>query len=309
MKIMFMGTPDFALNSLKRLIDDNHEVTAVVTQPDKPKGRGFKLTPPPVKVLAAEHNIDVYQPGSLKNGELKEILERHNPDLIVVVAYGKILPQYVLEYPKYGCINVHASLLPKYRGAAPINWAIINGEAETGVTTMYMEKGLDTGDMLLKKSVKIDEIDNFGTLHDKLSIIGADVLSDTLKQLENGSLKRIKQNDDESSYASMLDKNIAKIDFNKNAKEIINLVRGLNPFPCAFTVFGGKILKVYSCEIYHINTDGYKNGEIIKADCNDGIIVKCNDSALKLNDILMEGTKRMSSADYLKGHKIDGIFG
>lgn len=305
MKILFMGTPQFALNSLKRLIEDKHNITAVVTQPDKPKGRGLKLTPPAVKTLALERDIPVYQPEKINNDEIKEILNSHKPELIVVVAYGKILPEYVLNFPKHGCINVHASLLPKYRGAAPINWAIINGENETGITTMYMEKGLDTGDMILKHAVKIEDNDTASTLHDKLSVLGAELLSKTVALLQNGKVQRIRQNDDEATYAPLLDKVVTRIDFNNNSTEIINKVRGLNSHPGAYTTLNGKILKIYRCEKTEFDFSKYENGQIISADSENGIIVKCSDAAIRLNEILMQGSKRMSSADYLKGHKIN----
>ncbi|MDE5993716.1 MAG: methionyl-tRNA formyltransferase, partial [Oscillospiraceae bacterium] len=251
MNIIFMGTPDFAVPCLKALIDSGENVTAVFTQPDKPKGRGYKLTPPPVKEVALTHNIPVYQPLSLKKGEdaetaMKTITELA-PDLIIVVAYGKILPKAILDAPKY-CINVHASLLPKYRGAGPIQWSVLNGEKVTGVTTMLMAEGIDTGDMLLSKSTEIGENETASELHDRLSELGAEVLLETVKAVKSDSLTPVPQEDSQSTHAPMLTKDMCPIDFSKSAQEVHNQIRGLSAFPCATTVLDGKRLKVYRSE-------------------------------------------------------------
>ena len=245
MRIVFMGTPEFAQASLQKLIETGHNIVGVFTQPDKPKGRGYKLVAPPVKELALEHNIPVYQPEKMKDGTALSILKELNPDLIAVVAYGRILPKDILELPKYGCINVHGSLLPKYRGAGPIQWSVIDGEPVTGVTTMYMGEGLDTGDMILKKETPIGENETYGELHDRLKEIGAEALVETIALIEQGKAPREKQDDSLSSYAPILDKKIAKLDFNKPAQQLHNLIRGLSPWPVAHTTVGGKLLKVH----------------------------------------------------------------
>lgn len=256
MRIVFMGTPEFAQASLQKLIGTGHNIVGVFTQPDKPKGRGYKLVAPPVKELALEHNIPVYQPEKMKDGTALSILKELNPDLIAVVAYGRILPKDILELPKYGCINVHGSLLPKYRGAGPIQWSVIDGEPVTGVTTMYMGEGLDTGDMILKKETPIGENETYGELHDRLKEIGAEALVETIALIEQGKAPREKQDDSLSSYAPMLDKKIAKLDFNKPAQQLHNLIRGLSPWPVAHTTVGGKLLKVHravlSLSLIHI---------------------------------------------------------
>ena len=235
MKAVFMGTPEFAVPTLQALID-HHEVLAVVTQPDKQRGRGKKMQFPPVKEKAVEYDIPVYQPQRARDEEFIEELKNLNPDVIVVVAYGQILPESILNIPKYGCINVHGSLLPKYRGAAPIQWAVLDGEEKTGITTMYMEKGLDTGDMIDKAEVVLDKKETAGSLHDKLMVLGADLLLETLKKLEDGTAVREKQNDEESCYAKMLSKDMGQIDFTKSAREIECLIRGMNPWPSAYTL-------------------------------------------------------------------------
>ncbi len=303
MKIMFMGTPDFAVVSMKCLIESGYDVTSVVTQPDKPKGRGHKMTHPPVYDYAAEKNITVYQPENLKNENFEEILNSENPDLIVVVAYGKILPEYVLNFPKYGCINVHGSLLPKYRGAAPMQWSIIDGEKETGITTMYMEKGLDTGDMILKEVVPIYDEDNFETLHDKMAEAGGKVLVDTVKLIESGNVPREKQDDSLSSYAVMIDKNVAKIDWTKDATAIHNLIRGLSPFPKAFSFYMEKQVKIPASKVGD-TTSEQVCGKIIDVSA-DGIKVACgNNTSLIITEIQFEGKKSMKVSEYLKGNSV-----
>lgn len=235
MRILFMGTPEFARESLRAMVEDGREVVCVITQPDKPKGRGYETAMPEVKKYALEHNIDVYQPQTLKDNAISDILEKYRPDIIIVVAYGKLLPEYVLNYPKYGCINIHGSLLPKYRGAAPIQRAVMNGEKVSGVTSMYMEKGLDTGDMLLKEELEITPDMTAGMLHDALAAVGGRVLLKTLDCAGNGTLKPQKQDDSLSSYASMLSKKEGELDWNDSAEHIYNKVRGLNPWPGAFS--------------------------------------------------------------------------
>lgn len=302
MKILFMGTPDFAVLCLEQMIADGHEIVGVVSQPDKPKGRGHKLLPPPVKVCALEHGIAVYQPLSLKDQALLPLLKETNPDLIVVVAYGKILPTYILDFPRYGCVNVHASLLPKYRGAAPIQWSVIQGEAETGVTTMYMERGLDTGDMILKASTKILPAETYGELHDRLAEMGAQLLHQTVIQIENGTAPREKQDDAASNYAPMITKETGHIDWRASAQTILNLIRGTNPWPMSYTRYGDEIIKVIRAE------DGGaasgKPGEVLSAD-KRGIRVACGDGeSIFIAELQKKGGKRMDAASFLNGHKI-----
>ncbi|NLG93316.1 MAG: methionyl-tRNA formyltransferase [Clostridiales bacterium] len=301
MRIIFMGTPDFAVPCLQSIIE-KHTVCAVFTQPDKPKGRGYALTPPPVKVLAQEKNIPVYQPKTLRTEEAAQLIRDLNPDAIVGVAYGKILPKEILAVPPYGCINVHASLLPKYRGAAPIQWAVINGEKETGVTTMYMAEGLDTGDMLLKEKTEIGPEETAGELHDRLSQLGAELIIKTLQGIEEGTIQRIPQGDSETCYASMLTKELSHVDWNKPAQEIHNLVRGLSPWPVANTTFHGKLLKIHKTKI----ADGYSGEAGHPVNANGAFIVCCGgNTALELLEVQYEGKKRMSGKDFLRGHPIE----
>ncbi len=303
MKIVYMGTPDFAVLPLDALIRDGHTVSLVVTQPDKPKGRGHKLVPPPVKVFAEEHNIPVFQPDSMKTEESFLRLKEENADVFIVAAYGKILPQKILDIPKYGAINIHASLLPKYRGAAPIQWSIINGERKTGVTTMQMNAGLDTGDMLVKEEVEITETDTAETLHDKLMEVGANVIVTTLKQLENGTLSPEKQDDALSNYAPMIDKLTGVLDFNKSANVLFNLIRGLYSYPCASTFYQGARVKVLSASKV-ICTKDAKNGEILDVSKN-GILVKCQKDALLIDTLQFEGKKKMAVSEYIKGNTLE----
>ncbi len=300
MKILFMGTPDFAVGCMKALCEGGYDVAAAVSQPDRPRGRGHKLQPTPVHAYADSRGIQVYQPEKIKNGEMQEILSSVQPDVIVVVAYGKILPEYILNYPKYGCINVHASLLPKYRGAAPIQWSIVNGETETGVTTMYMEKGLDTGDMILKKVVPIASDDTASTLHDKLMEAGATLIADTLDMIGRGEIVREKQNDLESSYAPMIDKKTALIDWSRSAKEITNLVRGMNSYPFAYTYYEGKMMKIGICETIDKSAGA---GEITSVS-KDGVTVGCGSGSVVIKTLQFEGKKMMSVSDYLAGNEI-----
>ncbi len=303
MKIVFMGTPDFSVPCLEGLLEQGHDIPLVVTQADKPKGRGHKLTPPPVKECALLHNIPVFQPDKMKDEESFLRLKECNADLFVVVAYGKILPERILNLPKFGCINVHASLLPKYRGAAPIQWSIINGEKKTGVTTMQMDVGLDTGDMLVKKEIEILDSDTGETLHDKLSILGKDVLLETLDKLEEGSLSRTKQDDALSCYAPMIDKMVAKIDFNKSAEEICLLVRAMNSYPYAHTTYEGKLLKIIDAKPEKAKTFTGSNGEIVSVKA-DAIYVKCGTGTVRVTCLQMEGKKKMAVSEFVKGNAI-----
>lgn len=306
MRVIFMGTPDFAVPSLEALLT-KHEVVLVVTQPDKPKGRGKKMVPTPVKACALEHGIPVLQPEKVKEPEFVEQLRSYEPDLIAVTAFGQILSEPILEMPKYGCINVHGSLLPKYRGAAPMQWSIIDGEKVTGITTMYMAKGLDSGDMLLKAEVEITDEDTFATIHDKMAVTGANLLLDTLDQLEAGTLERIPQDHDAATYAPMITKETGHIDWSKNRQDIINLIRGLNPVPAAYTIYEEEVLKIFGAVISDVQADGSANGEIV-AVVKKGFVVKCGDGCLLITEVQARGGKRMMTDAYLRGHAMkEGI--
>lgn len=300
MKIVFMGTPDFAVPCLRKLAESEHDVAAVFTQPDKPKGRGYKMIPTPVKAAALEYGIEVYQPISMRKGddaaEALNILHNIAPDLIVVTAYGQILPKEILELPKYGCINIHASLLPKYRGAAPINWVLLNGETETGVTSMQMSEGLDTGDMLIKKSVKIGENETYSQLYSRLSEIGGEVLAETLDALESGNLVPEKQDDSLSCYSPMIRKEMSALDFSRSASELHNIIRGVT----GFTMMGGKRLKVFASEI----SDNIAHGDAGTIADADDFSVNCDAGTIKFCEIQLEGGKRMKTADFLRGRKL-----
>ena len=302
MRIIFMGTPEFAAPAIDSLIDAGHEIAAVFSQPDKPKGRGYSLTPPPVKVKAMEHNIPVYQPKSMRDGEALKIFREIKPDVGVVIAYGKILPQEILDAPKYGCINVHASLLPKYRGAAPIQWSVIDGESKTGVTTMQMDAGLDTGDMLLRSETDIAPDETAGDLHDRLSAMGAELIVKTLDALTKGELKPEKQDDSLTCYAKMLTKELCAVDWSRSAQEIHNQIRGLSPWPVATAVLEGKKLRLHRSAVSSLDVPEASCGEIILL---EPFTVKCGSGAIELLEIQAEGKKRMLSADYLRGHKIE----
>jgi methionyl-tRNA formyltransferase len=299
MKIVFMGTPDFAVPCLRRLLDDGQEVIGVYTQPDKPKGRGHKLAPSPVKEEALLRGIPVFQPRSMRTGEAAEQLRGLNPELLVVVAYGKILPQEILDIPPYGCINVHASLLPKYRGAGPIQWSILRGESETGVTTMQMDAGIDTGDMLLSRATPIGENETAEELSARLSALGADLLAETLIQLEAGQLHPQKQDEAAATHAPMLDKGLSKLDFARPAVQLHNQIRGLSPWPGAECLYQKKRLKIYRSEIVHTNTVG-QPGEIL---AGKDFVVACGEGALRLVEVQYEGSKRMPGADFLRGRR------
>lgn len=303
MKIVFMGTPDIAKGCLEKLINENREIAGVVTQADKPIGRGKKMGMPPVKELALEHNIPVYQPIKARDEEFINTLKEINPDVIVVVAYGQILPKALLDIPKYGCINVHVSLLPKYRGAAPINWVIINGEEKTGVTTMYMDEGLDTGDIILQNEFPLDDEITAGELHDVMTVKGGELLIETLDLIEKGCAPRIKQSDEESSYAPIMNKSLGNLDFSKSAKEIHDLVRGVNPWPSAYTTYEGKTMKVWKTKVLD-EASSKEPGTIIKVD-KDGIRVSTNNKVLLIEEIQMPNKKRVAVCEYIKGNKIE----
>lgn len=304
MRIVYMGTPEFAVLPLESILNEGHEVLAVITQPDKAKGRSKALIHTPVKEKAMEHQIPVYQPEKLRESESTfTLLQTLAPDAIVVAAYGQILPEKILNIPKYGCINIHASLLPKYRGAAPIEWAIIDGEEKTGVTTMYMEKGLDTGDMIEKAEVVIERDDTGQTLHDKLAEAGARLILTTLKALEDGTAIRTKQDDAASCYASMLTKEMGKLDFNKKAEELERLIRGLIPWPCAYTTIEGKNVKIYRADVKRIDWGEYTPGEIVEI-TKKSFTIACGEDALVIRSLQPEGKKQMDAAAYLNGNKL-----
>ena len=321
MRILFMGTPDFALESLKALYEAKYDIIGVVTNVDKPKGRGMKMVASPVKEYAIEKKLQVYQPVKVRNNpEFLEEVKKLNPDLICVVAYGKILPQELLDIPKYGCVNVHGSLLPEYRGAAPIQWAVLNGDKKTGVTTMFMNAGMDTGDMILKEEVEIGDDETTGELWDRLKIIGANLLIKTVKEIENGTATRTKQ-PEEGTMAPMLSKEMAKIDWeNKTANDIKNLVRGLNPIMGAYTFLDGKKIKFWKVQTltenellekfqeleeykYHLNK--MQAGTVLFSDDKKGLFIKANGGILQVLEIQGENSKRMAVGDFLRGNPVE----
>ena len=300
MRVIFMGTPDFAVPSLQALLDHGYEVCAVYTQPDKPKGRGHKLQPPPVKELALAREIPVLQPATLRSSEVQEEIRQWNADVIVVVAYGKILPKAVLDMPRLGCVNVHGSLLPKYRGAAPIQWTVLNGDKTAGVTTMFMGEGMDTGDMLLKTETAVGEEETSGQLFDRLKDLGADLLIQTLERLEQGTLTPIPQNEAEATRAPMLSKDLSLVDWTKPAQQVHDLIRGLNPWPSAVSYLDGKKLKLHASRV----REG--SGEPGKPFAQDGVLlVYCGEGALELTEIQTENGKRMDGKSYLLGHPLE----
>lgn len=305
MRIVFMGTPDFARDSLKSLVEAGHEIELVVTNLDKPRGRGMKMIPSEVKEYALEQNLEIAQPLKVRNNEefvnqIKDI----NPDVICVVAYGKIIPKEILDIPKFGCINVHGSLLPKYRGAAPIQWAVLNGEKETGITTMFMDEGMDTGDMILKEVVEIGENETTGELWDRLSAIGGKLLVRTLEMIEAGNVQREKQGED-FTLAPMLSRDIAIIDWeNKTAKQIKDLVRGLNPFMGAYSFLNDKKIKFWKVEIVDEKTDK-EPGTVISSSPKDGLLIATVDKAISVLELQGENSRKMSISDYLRGNSIE----
>ncbi len=302
MNIVFMGTPDFAVPTLEKLLESGHKVGAVFTQPDKPKGRGMKLTPPPVKELAEKENIPVYQPQSLKKEaeRYSEIIEALHPDCIVVVAYGKLLPPEILKIPRFGCINVHGSLLPKYRGAAPIQWTVLNGDKTGGVTTMLMAEGMDTGDMLLKKEVGVDENETSAEYYDRLSYVGAELLAETLEHITEIVPKP--QNEAEASAAPMLSKDMSPTDFGLSAKKVYSHINGLSDWPCATAILNGKRLKLYRAAVWREDGILGKPGEIIN---EKELIIACGEGAVKILEIQAEGSKRMKTEDFLRGRRVN----
>ena len=305
MKVIFMGTPDFAVGTLKALIESEHEVAAVVTQPDKPKGRGKAMQYTPVKEVAVAAGIPVLQPVKVRNPQVVEELKAYGADVIVVVAFGQIIPKSILEMPKYGCINVHASLLPEYRGAAPIQWAVIDGKEKTGVTTMQMDEGLDTGDMLMVEEVVLAEDETGGSLFDKLCEVGADVLLKTLEELPKNTLVPKKQpQESPTPYASMLTKEMGKIDWNRSAAEIERLVRGLNPWPSAYTHLNGKTLKIWKASVKEGQAEEAQNGEIVNVTKKE-LLVKTGEGLLSLDEVQLEGKKRMPADAFLRGYAVE----
>lgn len=302
MKIVFMGTPDFAVDCLEALVNSEHEVVAVFSQPDKPQGRKQILTAPEVKVCAQKYNIPVYQPATLKDGESAQLLRELAPELIVVVAYGKLIPQEILDIPKYGCVNVHASLLPKLRGAAPIQWSVINGEKETGVTTMQLDAGLDTGDILLVKKTEIEKNETSGELFDRLKVLGAEVLMETIDAMLKGELNPVKQDDSKSTYASMLNKSISHVDWSKSASDVHNHIRGLEPWPVASTVINGKPVKLFgsrlggACEA--------KAGEVISNEKQFEVCCGDNNTVI-ITQLQAQGKNKLFAADFLRGFKVE----
>ena len=303
MKIVYMGTPDFAVGPLKALVEAGHEITAVVSQPDKPKGRSKELVPPPVKAYALTQDLTVFQPEKIKTPEAVAQLKTYEADVFVVAAFGQILSKEILEMPKYGCINIHASLLPKYRGAAPIQWSIIDGEKETGVTIMQMDVGLDTGDILTTKVVPIEDEDTGESLFDKLCEAGSELLLETIPQIEAGTLVPQKQDESKSTYAKMLTKELGNIDFTKSAKEIWYLVRGLNSWPSAYTYYNNKTMKIWRARPVADNSD-LSAGTIVKKD-KESIYVQTGEGMLQILEIQMEGKKRMSVKDFMLGHSFE----
>ena len=299
MKVVYMGTPDFAVAPLKALVENGYDVCAVVTQPDKPVGRKAILTPPPVKVQAQEFGIKVHQPQTLKNGEGLDILREYNPDIVVVVAYGKILPKDFLEFPKFGCINIHGSILPKYRGAAPIQRCVLDGEEFAGVTSMQMDVGLDTGDILLTSETEIGENETSGELFDRLALLGGDLIIDTLTALENGTVIPKKQDESLASHTTKIDKSLCPIDFTKTAQEVHNQVRGLYPWPVATAKIGGKNVKVHSTKI---SDKSGKAGTIISV---RPLIIACAEKSIEIIELQPEGKKKMTAEAFTAGHKLE----
>ncbi len=301
MRIVFMGTPDYSVKTLQLLYDKGHDIVGVFAQPDKPVGRKQVLTPPPVKVLAEELNIPVYQPNTLRNGEALEIIKELNPEVIVVVAYGKILPKEILEFSKYGCINGHASLLPKYRGASPIQWCIVCGEKQTGVTIQQMDEGIDTGDILSAETVDILPYETAEELFERLSLISAELMVETLEKIEKGEVTPIKQNESEATYAPIIKKEMAKLDFTQDAEKIFNAVRGYYSWPCAYFFLDGKRIKVISAKVSNMSSK--EPGEVIEN--NNKLIISCgNNTSIELLTVQLEGSKAMTAAQMLCGKKI-----
>ena len=304
MKLIFMGTPDFSVGTLEALIAAGHEITLVVSQPDKPKGRGHELAPTPVKETALKHGLKVFQPKRLKDPETIRTLEETPADAIVVIAFGQIVPASILHMKKYGCINVHGSLLPKYRGAAPIQWAVIDGERESGVTIMQMDEGLDTGDMLLKGSVVLDEKETSGSLFDKLSALGASLCVEALEKLEKGELTPEKQGESPTDYARMLTKEMGELDFSRDAVTLERLIRGFNPWPSAYTRLGDKTLKIWAADVCEKQDPKKQPGTVTEVAKQD-FTVACGEGALKITELQLQGKKRMDAAAFLRGYHLE----
>ncbi|MEH2950040.1 methionyl-tRNA formyltransferase [Sporofaciens sp. JLR.KK001] len=303
MKVIFMGTPDFSVGTFEALIEAGHEIVLAVTQPDKPKGRGEKVQYPPVKEAALKHQIPVFQPKRVRAPECIEELRKYDADIMVVIAFGQILPKEILEMTPYGCVNVHASLLPKYRGAAPIQWAVINGEKVSGVTTMQMDEGLDTGDMLMKTEIVLDEKETGGSLHDKLARAGAGLCVQTLEALKDGTVVREPQGESTTEYARMLDKGMGRIDWSKDAKSIECLIRGLNPWPSAYTEWNGRTMKIWEADVADID-EGREPGTVIRVE-RDGFCVQTGRGSLKVRSLQIPGKKRMDAGAFLRGYQVD----
>lgn len=301
MRVVFMGTPDFAVGTLEAIIEAGHEVAAVVTQPDKPKGRSGALAMSPVKETALKYGITVLQPQRARDDAFVEELRAYNPDVIVVVAFGQILPKSIIDMPPYGCINVHASLLPKYRGAAPIQYAVIDGCEYSGVTTMQMDEGLDTGDILLVEEVKLDVKETGGSLFDRLSSVGANLLVKTLDAKKTGKITPIKQDEAQATYVKMISKSMGELDFTKPAVELERLIRGLNPWPSSYTHIGGKMLKIWDADV--VDGSEATPGTVVKV-ATDSFYVQCATGVLKINELQLEGKKRMNASDFLRGYQL-----
>lgn len=304
MKIIFMGTPDFAVGTLEALIEAGHEITLVVSQPDKPKGRGHELIPTPVKETALAHNLRIYQPERLRGGAPEEMIRRTEADVIVVAAFGQLVPKSILEMKRYGCINVHGSLLPKYRGAAPIQWAVIDGETQSGITIMQMDAGLDTGDMLLKAAVPLDPKETGGSLFEKLSKLGASLCVEALQKLEAGELVPEKQGESPTRYARMLTKDMGELDWSRPAVELERLIRGLNPWPSAYTSLEGRILKIWDADVCEEEEAGSACGEIVRI-TKDAVYAACGQGALKIKELQLQGKKRMDTGAFLRGYHLE----
>ncbi len=303
MKVIFMGTPDFAVPTLKAIHKANIDIPFVITQPDRQRGRGKKIQYPPVKEAALDLNLKVLQPENIKEKNIFNEIKQAAPDAIVVVAYGKIIPKDILDIPIYGCLNVHASILPKYRGAAPIHWALINGETETGVTIMKMDEGLDTGDILEQAKIDISINDNLGIIHDKLSVLGADLMVDVLRRLPQG-IKNTPQNPDHATYAPKIERNLERINWNADASQIHNLIRGLNPWPGAFTALNNKNIKIWDSEVYDSEKLEGQPGNILKVCPKEGIFVQAGKGIIRIKELQLAGRKRLASKEFLKGNPL-----
>ncbi len=305
MRVVYMGTPDFAVGCLEEIVKAGHEVVLVVTQPDKPKGRGNAMQYPPVKTCALEHGLEVFQPKKIREPENIDYLATFQPDIIIVAAFGQILPKEILDMPKYGCVNVHASLLPKYRGAAPIQWAVINGDEFTGVTTMKMDIGLDTGDMIAKKELRIAENETGGSLFDKLAELGAKLCVETMERIEAGTATYTPQDNEVATHTRMINKELGNIDWNQSAVAIERLIRGLNPWPSAYTRLGGKTFKIWKAEVLDTDFEGKREPGKLFAPHKDELLVQTGQGVLSLKEVQLEGKKRMTIDAFLRGYNVE----